>query len=494
MKLFKKSTMSLALTAAILGGVAMTQQASAVNIAQDGLGQVLVFPYYTTRGGWSTLFNITNTSDKTIVAKVRWREGRNSREVRDFNIVLSPYDVWTAGTQDLGDRAGMFTTDNSCTFPELPTHPLGTGKDFTNFAYTEIGVQDNRDRGPESMDRTKEGYFEVFEMGVIDDTNLGAEAIELRTNAKHAKVAGNTAMPLDCNKVRDVLRVSDVTDLSLGNLNGQLDNPINALKGRAVLVKGDDGIAAGYDPLVLANFKASGEILPPGRSFPNLADADGIAVVIDDNAATATVVGPLPGIDAVSELIKRSSVINDYNVKGDSQTDWVLTFPTKGFYVDRAYAASNAHAPIAVGQIAPLAPFDAPVNGTAFGDTVATFDNPDAKSCFDINVHMWDREEFDAPDDVPEDEFSPAEPGQESGQNRMCYEANILSFGDSNIFSSGLQKSVFAGNEAGLPGLNGWAEVTFGGPLPVIGLRMEVRNRGDASVNYGIANAHAYKR
>jgi hypothetical protein len=278
-----------------------------------------------------------------------------------------------------------------------------------------------------------------------------------------------------------------------------LDAPANVLKGRAILVKGKDGIAAGYDPLVLANFAGQPIYQTPDSKDPNLNDADPIAVIINDDDISKPLVltqATNPGIigknvDAVTQLISRSTVINDYNVTGDSQTAWVLTFPTKNFYVDRALHASSTFATIKNGDPAPLAPFAGAVNGEAFSSRA------DGKSCFDFNVSMWDREEFDTPDVDIVDQFSPREPGASLEQTRLCYEANILSFGDSDLFSSSLQKSLFKGNEAGLPGLSGWAKVTFGkggARLPVIGMRVEIRNRGDATVNYGLANNHAYRR
>lgn len=60
---FSKKQMALAV-GTVLGAASMIPSAQAVNLATDGLGQVLIFPYYTTRAGWNTLFNITNTSDK----------------------------------------------------------------------------------------------------------------------------------------------------------------------------------------------------------------------------------------------------------------------------------------------------------------------------------------------------------------------------------------------------------------------------------------------
>ena len=88
------------LTAAVLAGLAgaagIVGTAQAVNVNPDGLGEVLLYPYYTTNGGNMTLLSVVNTSDEAKAVKVRFLEGQNSREVLDFNLYMSKYDVWTA--------------------------------------------------------------------------------------------------------------------------------------------------------------------------------------------------------------------------------------------------------------------------------------------------------------------------------------------------------------------------------------------------------------
>lgn len=456
MKLFKKSTLGLALTAALTGGAMMGVSApaeAAFGIAPDGLGQVLVFPYYTTRNGWNTYFNITNTSDKTVAVKVRWREAHNSRDVRDFNVILSPYDVWTAATVDGTDGARMVTSDTTCTVPQLPSAGGSlTGIGFTNTAYIKKGVQDNRDKGPASLDRTREGYFEVIEMGVID----GNDTLNIARNAKHSNVGDNTATPRNCAAI-DSLFASNLT-----GVQGVFAPPENVLKGRAVLINAATGVAAGYDPLVIEDFSPIPLVNAPSSPSPSLEDAAG-------------------GVAAVDTLLMRNGVINDYNVATNSQTDWVMTFPTKNFAVDEGYAASANFAAVAMGGGAPLAPFNTLVNGERFSGV------QEGKSCFDVSLAIWDREEYKDANTLS-NAFSPAEPG-EAG-DRMCYEANILSFGESDVFGSKVRKTIGT-----LPGKYGWANIGFGGAsLPVIGMRVEQRNKGDATINFAFASDHAYTK
>lgn len=94
--------------ATVLGGASVglfAPSAGAVNLSQQGLGEVLIFPYYTSRDNWSTLLSVINTQDTTLAVRFRIHEARNSRDVQDFTVVLSPYDVF-AGTIS-ADTAGL---------------------------------------------------------------------------------------------------------------------------------------------------------------------------------------------------------------------------------------------------------------------------------------------------------------------------------------------------------------------------------------------------
>jgi hypothetical protein len=123
------------LTAAVLAGLAgaagLAGTAQAVNLNPDGLGQVLIYPYYTANGGNSTLLSVVNTTDSAKAVKVRFLEGFNSREVLDFNLYLSHHDVWVAGIIHDAPQSDDYTpsewdtdtslviTDDSCTVPYL---------------------------------------------------------------------------------------------------------------------------------------------------------------------------------------------------------------------------------------------------------------------------------------------------------------------------------------------------------------------------------------
>src|SRR5688572_6560925 len=91
----KKNSLTTALLAGLAGAAGLATTAHAVNLNPDGLGQALVYPYYTVNGGNQTVLTVVNTADNVKAVKVRFLESRNSREVIDFNLYLSAFDVWT---------------------------------------------------------------------------------------------------------------------------------------------------------------------------------------------------------------------------------------------------------------------------------------------------------------------------------------------------------------------------------------------------------------
>src|ERR1043165_2160490 len=165
MNSFKRKALTCAVLAG-LGGVATT--AEAVYLNPDGTGQVLVYPYYTVNSSGGNAFNtyisVTNTTSQAKVTKVRFREGRTSAEVLDFNLYLSPNDVWvgaigpdTAAADSAGRLFGNF--EASCTYPAIPAG----GQPFTNIAYI-AGIDALPGTG---LDRTREGYVEIFDMATL---------------------------------------------------------------------------------------------------------------------------------------------------------------------------------------------------------------------------------------------------------------------------------------------------------------------------------------
>ena len=96
-----------ALPALLAGFIAAP--AAAVYLDATGIGQALLYPYYTVRAAEGNAFNtyisVANTADQAVVAKVRFREGRDSRLVAEFNLYLAGIDMWTAALVPNGRHA-----------------------------------------------------------------------------------------------------------------------------------------------------------------------------------------------------------------------------------------------------------------------------------------------------------------------------------------------------------------------------------------------------
>ena len=127
-----------ALASAVLGTLGVAGSAHAIYQDPNNLGQALVYPYYTVNSAAGNAFNtyvsVTNTTSTVKIVKVRFREGKNSAEVLDFNLYLSPNDMWTGAvvpaSADATSPAHLVTSDGVCTNPAIPAG----GVDFRNFA------------------------------------------------------------------------------------------------------------------------------------------------------------------------------------------------------------------------------------------------------------------------------------------------------------------------------------------------------------------------
>jgi len=125
MNTFNRKSLYAALAG--LGALSGMGAAEAVNLAPEGLGQALIYPYYTVRNGangfaYNTLISVVNTTASAKAVKVRFLEGKNSQEVLDFNLFLSHHDVWTAtviATAATPTKTSALRTENFFTTDSL---------------------------------------------------------------------------------------------------------------------------------------------------------------------------------------------------------------------------------------------------------------------------------------------------------------------------------------------------------------------------------------
>lgn len=498
---FKMKQLALAVSIAA-GGMGLIPSVQAVNLATDGLGQVLIFPYYTTRAGWNTLLNITNTSNEVVVAKVRFHEGYNSRDVFDFNVILSPHDVWNGTLSNgPGDVPLFSTSDTTCTVPAIPAGgQLFQGNGANGLlAYTNAtgGVQ-AADGGPTTTDRMREGYVSVIMMGT-------SPAVGLAANAVHTAAR----VPANCAALRTAF--STGTPAGLAAIRLAFPNyAVNPLKGAFSLVNAENGWNAGgsavtladfYDPTVAgANPNLITAQLPPTQvpfytdSFhqPELASANTPGEVLAaDGTALTSAPAITDGADAVSFVLQRRSVVNQWANLAASATsawtvasDWVVTFPTKRFYVDTATHEFSGRATAGGTNVNVTRP-GLPAAQAPFTNVFAG-----GRSCDAVGYTIYDREEQQIiRDSGPV--FSPAPSPQ---GNQLCEEVNVLTFNGSNVLGSG---PALTGNIADLPGANGWMQLNFlnaASVLPVVGFAVINRTDPNDTLNESFIVNNAYLR
>jgi hypothetical protein len=179
----KKSTLALSIAAAI-GSLGLAGAANAaMEVNPGGIGHQLVFPYFSAQGDNATLLSITNTDTVNgKLVKVRFRGAANSDDLYDFQVLLSPGDIWTAAVSKDATTglAKLATTDKSCTLPQSVSSNFNTNR--LDPSATDAGKANG----------TREGYVEVITMGDIPPLapNMSADvaATSLFRTVKH--VAG----------------------------------------------------------------------------------------------------------------------------------------------------------------------------------------------------------------------------------------------------------------------------------------------------------------
>ena len=428
----------LAAGAAAAFGLAMQPASAQVSISDANAGSAVVVPYYTVNEGWRTLLEISNTSGNTLAVKFRLHEKRNSRDILDFNLVLSPYDVWTGFIRrDPQGRAFISTDDRSCTSP-LQVRDQGLVSNelaYSDFSSSALGggnvngTYRDHDATNGDIGRTAEGYIVLIVMGEeerndgvgaadptfpnIDDGPRGATA----WYAKHVN-----GEPRSCTQVdRDF--VARATASAGGNNVGPgqipvdfLDgtNPIpgedgsgdpdarrtasndfgfgpvltgDSLKVNAIIRKEDAGIAAGINPLHIRNWGVADD---PANAV-NLVTAQNFPYFLEPTLASIDGLWTMTGLAAVEGGISSTAINNTWtnnSAQGVNATaEWIVNMPTKRFHVDEdadnIQAACNTYRNMGV-----------TTSGTPFGAAAG----PHAGS--------WDTSEF-APPQILRDGSTP---------------------------------------------------------------------------------------
>lgn len=534
-----KTKLSLALSTALLGVGMMGHVQAVPSLGEDGLGDAALFPYYSAQGGWQTFIRLINTSNEAMAVKVRFREQANSRDVLDFVVLLSPNDMWGAWTDGAAatdnhgtpDSPGIRTRDTSCLVPGVDTTPvdgesfvtLDSAKHLIGAAFKDASFSGAYDDNGTvhftggAKARLSEGHIEVI--GIASYAN----GTDMSNWISHNPATGR---PTNCHNAINAF----VNAANGGNTVAisEADDAQNALAVNAYMINVGNGQGGGYDPTIIRDFKnsagsgaelatqAANSSSPGAGRQPDLNSAD--VGVVDGSIVRAgelvqywqgQTVAPT-GIDTISTLLMRTSVINEWAAKKSSgvfsnkYTQWVVNFPTKGFYVDLdndpnvAQDVSATLTDPTVGNDA-VAPFDYEFDLGPVADA-----NVAGKSCQRFHMDMWNTEE---------DHASFTSPVPFTG-GELCQETNVVGF-SSDFAGSGLATAnpvtiddksfpvmpfLDRNGVANPKAQSGWGRLTFntrvGSPngLPVNGFMMTVFDKGSDAANYTTIHDHKYER
>ncbi len=375
-----------------------------------GIGQVLIYPYYTVRNGFDTLITLVNTTDEVKAVKIRFREGKNARDVLDFNLYLSAKDVWTAAlvaTQSsipnhIGESSvKLLTNDTSCTVPAI------NGQEFLPYGYDpqdNANAANGYDQQGTNLVRTQEGFIEIIEMGTV--TGEDAE------NAMHID-----GIPNNCEALIANWALGSGKWMTNPNENLQAPNGSGGLSGSAKIINVESGLNLGYVATAIQGYSTEIQHSLISSIEPNLSSGNNATTLIntDNGALKTTWDSP---IDAVSALFMHDTTTNSYDINdfAGAQTDWVVMSPTRHYYTDTLYDANNPKSPYGNG-ITP--------NETEF--------------CQRFGFKSYDREQ--KPNSVFGPVPSPNPPG--NYDMKLCNSVNVSFADNSSTFLNPTNNSLF---------------------------------------------------
>ena len=88
--------------------------ANAIEVSPVDRGQLLIAPVYQASDGKTTEIRVVNpSSTHAVKAVVSVRSSANSLEILNFNLYLTPTDVWTGVLRDTGSGVELFSEDDS---------------------------------------------------------------------------------------------------------------------------------------------------------------------------------------------------------------------------------------------------------------------------------------------------------------------------------------------------------------------------------------------
>ena len=508
-------------TAAVLGAT----NATAFELTNGGVGHNLIVPYFTAQDGNMTVLHLTNTDVKNGKAvKVRFRGAANSDDILDFQVLLSPGDVWTGAVTAGADGVAQLTTaDGTCT---VPTLTKGVAQSFdTRRLQGSLSAADK-------AAGTREGYVEIFNMADIPDLDVYGSPAGKSALFKAIKHVGGVA-PCTASVIDTALLETAYTEPTAAAAG--FATPTTGLMGDWYIINVAKTTTFSGGATALTAVSAAGVagrgnfVLFPQLSAsvgsPDAYTADPALRTVPANVGTTKVVGgavdPLPanytlpvveaayydlpdlstpylipantpitaaGAATQAELLTKQlsvkSITNQYanDASITAKTDWVFSMPTRRYSVAMDY---RADAPVRVFTPGIL-------NGKAFFYTGNTAVDA-GKICVNSDGQsFFDREETTKSSGAV---FSPGS----VDKTRFCGETSVLSFADAG--TSVLGATVARQDTGSSAYVNGWSVISTtngGAGLPILGSSFIKLTNPQASAGmsgtYGITWPHRFTK
>jgi len=489
----KKSMLAMSVAAAIGGlgfaGAALAittpggATADSLELNTNGIGHQLVVPYFSTQSGNATLLNIVNTDTVNgKLVKVRFRGAGNSDDLYDFQVLMSPGDVWTASVTQADDGASMLATaDKSCTIG------LGNGK------FSTLRTDPTKTNA-----ETREGYVEFLNMADIPSGSA------LYTAIKHV----NGEAPCTASVLATALG-TDVADATAAAARG-LTPPSTGLTGDWILLNQTttaawSGAAAALEAR-LSGVPALGNVVFWPQKFGDVANADlytadpllvGTAPVVAPqqydlpDLSTPYVLLDTPAVraDGTTAQLAVTSVANQFETSEGilAVTDWLFSQPTRRYHVAVNYNGTGTA--VAVYR---------DVTGTNHYNTVNTGLYA-RQVCLDTTFGPGRNSLFDREETTPGVSDSPFVPSPNLPEQAeillLCGEANVVSINADGVSAPSALGATVARGDISTDYVNGWARWdlnngSFG--VPVLGASF--MRAANGAVNYGFAFPHKTTR
>lgn len=540
-----------AASAGVLDTVATAADATALQLSEGGVGHMLLVPYYNVQNGNMTVLHVVNTDTVNGKAvKVRFRGAANSDDVMDFQVYMSPGDVWTAAvTADPATGvAQVQSADTTCTIPALGNN---TPQLFTTGRLDSIAAPYKSDAV--KANGTREGYVEIFNMADIPENTTADSLYDLTKHKNGAAPTCATATGADAlwalagkNYTDPTLAAAAGFDTPTGGLMGDwyiINVPeTTTFSGAATAVVAVDGTGASargnfvhFPQIDTAVSSISATAINDFTADPLLrTDAVDAGNTTVSAAAVAAGFYDLPDMStpylpadvgapknqaaALTSALAVTSVTNQYanDESISAKTDWVFSMPTRRYSVAANYEAVTSSAGATDSNVkyrlfSNLAPGSVTADRAAqdewffAGNTPIATDGSGNICVIADGQRFWDREETTPGSTTPGPVFSPRVPGRVANV-ALCGETSVLVFKDTG--NSVLAASVARSTMTTGTYTNGWGVVNTANPvasvpvgqqgLPLMGASFIKLTNPEAapglSGTYGITWPHRFTR